>query len=460
MKKTTQKFFNRVFVLIFIIFLCTSFSLLMFLPTPIWSPKIHFIPKPIPNLTDSNEQFFQSIINACIFAFNSHFENCKFSDEFLPSSKQCRDTFGFYSTIIESIETIYLMHLENLSTIIKYFLQENFDCSKIGWVNRREFWSRLVGSFIGSYHLSHDPFYLYHAEKCASLMMNIEKKRKHPFPFININESKYKKRIWTNGTSLNEISVGIPEFFALFKITKNQTYINSANRILKTLPTIKKEKKLPEILSIPRGFVATNMRNVDILSINFYRNLAIANNIQKSGKIVKILENMEKTLKVDLNVNFSRFIPLLDTYPYSFKFANQYNLKKKVIELYSSPEFKIFKPGSNFQISGFTFEADSLRIFLRDVTVNNDIKMKTLIMEVISESLNKLKIENGYSGISHSNSEKFVFDKIQHSNFISQWLKVGILLDRSYPDLVNTAIFNEKGHILSCDFMNKKSCDL
>ena len=414
----------------------------------------------VPNLTNANDKYTKMIINTFSTAFQEHIKHCPFNDELRPITMKCLDSYGFYATIIESFETSYFMHL-NTSDYIKEFLQKNFDCSKLEWVSRREFWSRVVGSLIGSYIVSGDDFFLNHAEKCAGLAIQIEKLKKYPLSYINPKIHSFKERVKCDRIMLNEFSYGIPELFSLYTITSKTKYIKHALRFVKKISTSQlKNDSISIFMSISCGTSSYTLQNIDVTSINFFRNIGIANSVLQHNKLSQILNFAEKHIANHIKVkNYSfTYYPLFDIPDY---FNTKSIIKKKEFSFLfqfakNETNLKFFQNETNFESHEFIFDATFQRLLIRLLSMTNSSFEKTQIKNfaasIFQQSINKFKIGNGFSGFIRQTDGKFTINNIQHTNLFGQWLKCAILLDDSYDEMIKALVFNERGHILKCNF--------
>jgi hypothetical protein len=135
-----------------------------------------------------------------------------------PSTKSCLNTFGFQATLIESLETLALFGLDSLLETAKSSISPDF-CSRLGFVNRKELWERVIASFIGVYLITSDTFFLQNAQSCADRVNRIDSSTKLPLPLIHLKKKHSIGRQWENGTTLIDIFAGVPELSALYKIS-------------------------------------------------------------------------------------------------------------------------------------------------------------------------------------------------------------------------------------------------
>ena len=405
-----------------------------------------------PTFNISNE-FVILLRNSTQFSFNSYYNNCLGYDELRPISKNCLKTFGFYSTLVESLETLILLDLKEEYLKSINFLKKNLNCNNLGLINRREMFSRLIGSLIGSYLLASDSFFLDMAEQCSQNAIKIDELTKYPRPYHNYNNFTSIERMWINGTALQDVSPGMPELLSLYYITNNDIYLNHVKRILSKLP------KTPNVyhysvLTIPRGLNGTTMRRMDGFTVGFYHNLAIAHGLYPLFDSGYVLNNTEPLIHVSYDENQEIFYPLLDSTSNVIDTFEQFfypgieKMFEDALNNHKNPE-KLFFKGNFNKVSGYRFESSFLRVLFRFGSIEKNYYLINLINYV----LNKTKVLNGFSGIKHSNKGLEKFDDVQHSSFFSQFLKIGALIINNNNFHSNNFIFNEKGHILKSNFL-------
>jgi hypothetical protein len=365
--------------------------------------------------------------------------NCIQFDEVNPHDASCHSSYGFHATLLESIETLRLLRLDSLLNRSIAFLARNFSCGSLGWVNRHEFWTRAVGSLIGSFLLTGDRFFLDAAEDCASAVIRSDFSHKFPPVFVNLRSGAVKRRIWCNGTALREVGAGLPELLALFEITGNRTYWRRYSKMARLL--VKKSLPLPDILTLPSGFSGTSVRAVDFLTISFYRTLKIANDLRENG-FQRILQSAGRLFGYVFDENVSVYYGLIDGIG-EMAFAGAGRLVADAAAHYKG-DFAAFAPGNSSRIGGFHFDGSALRAFLRQPDRD------ALIRNAIAASLERCRKPHGFAGAGAAGA-------VQPSALIGDWLKVGALLDPQYRALVETAVFNERGHVIACRALLRRS---
>ena len=423
---------------------CILISCYLIRKLPIISPHSSSrrpISKIIPPIDKNNEYYYNMLVNATRFAYTSFVENCIGHDEYRPISKKCMDSYGFNATIIESVETLYILQQYDLYEHAYNFIRDNFSCHNIGWVNRREMFSRLVSSFIGSYLLTGDMMFLNNAEECAMAAINIDDRFKYPKPYHNYINNSFKKRMWINGTALQDVSPGLPEIVALYHITDNPIYFKYYEKIAKNLPR-KRGVYYYSILTIPRGMNGTMMQKMDSFTVGFYNNLAIAHGLHPLEPTGFALNKTAVITNIQYLGNKLSLLPLANAASHVTA-TNATFLVNGIEKLLEEADNKYADCSQLFDADGFRFDGSYFDVMLRKGSQNDKI------LQCIDYVVNKTKREDGFTGTrmrKDVNTDND--DDVQPSHFIGQFLKAGALA-LTQDNFGKDVILNERGHILS-----------
>ncbi|OHT00149.1 hypothetical protein TRFO_33282 [Tritrichomonas foetus] len=383
-------------------------------------------------------------------AFDQYYHKCLGYDEFRPNTNECVNSFGFSSTIFDALDVLYLLDLKLQYQQAKKFIFSNFTCKKLRWVNRKEFWSRCIGSLISSYILTSDHLFLEKAIECSNEALVFDH---HSSPFINIEQKTYRKQNWIKGISLSDIVAGLPELFALKTLTKNESYSIHYLSILNNIPPL--ENPLYNFFDISEKVTIKDLRKFDGNIVSFYQTLAIAQLLKPIKSIKEVLIQSFQNVTLQKNKeSFFELYHLLPTYevvtlldqlniPYENNLIDE--LLKAIENLYDDP-YKIFEPESTDEVIPFRFDGSTLRSFMRNST---DIQeARTKILDIVSLSIDKCQVNEGFAGIMRSYTNELISTNIQHSNFFGQWISFAAYLLTNQYKIIPNAIFNDRGHIL------------
>jgi hypothetical protein len=160
-----------------------------------------------------------------------------------------------------------------------------------GWVNRHEFWSRVIGSLIGAFLLTGDRLFIEKAVDFAEPLLAFQS---IPFPtFVCMNCDDPVGNSSGFGTCLADCSAGLPEIAALYNLTKRIKYLSAFKFMLSQLPR--------PILGTYCDFYRTNKipvgkhRHMNGHQVGFFVNVGLAGRILPSPQVDEVLARMNIT---------------------------------------------------------------------------------------------------------------------------------------------------------------------
>lgn len=379
---------------------------------------------------DNNDPFIILINDSVKKSYGNYIKRCIGYDVIRPITNECINIFGFNSSLIESLETLYLLGLTDLYELSVSYIKKNIRCSDIRWINRHDFFSRFIASFIGIYLLTSDNYFLSLATACTDIILDIEKRKHVPSTFINLKSKEKRQKLWLNGTSLNDASSGLPEVMSLFNINKNIKYKKYVLSRLRTIPLATNQIP-PTILSYPRGFNGTEMRLINDFSAQYYHNLFILNEIFYNKRLNTFLKfiipyfSHAKSHYASVKYFDSITRGMLESR------NHQMNLKQRVMERISY----LFN-AENVTDSRFKFDGTILSV-LSKIDVNSKYFIRNTSMNILRSHM----VNDCYSGRNLDRS----FDNIQPSEFFGHFIKVLIISEMRDK---RKFCLNEHGHIL------------
>ena len=400
------------------------------------------------------------LINNVRTAFNTYFKTCKKFDEILPRQKTCKKTYGFHASLLESIETLYLLNLKEEYQKALNFVTNDFNCSKLQWVNRHEFWSRGVGSLIGSYTVTGNKIFLKHAEECVDLMLSVdETDTSEAYSFVNLQTQEGKKRSWQVGNAISDITAGLPELAALYRITKNSKYEDAIENIYTKIPIT--DSRIGQFYD-KEGKKLLSFDFNDGYTTSFFFNAVLGvilkENIETLTFISEAISNIPTDIKSYPNLNY----PLLDVAHY-FEIGEipsviptEDDLYDFVKTNYSRPVYSAFSLDKDLYKLGFNFEGAAIRALARDAEDNQ--KGKETIIKTVNEAFVRTRLGSGFSGMRKSSSvqQTTSLNHVMSSNIFGQWASVGALAASGNLRFINTSVINERGHFLLLKFPENK----
>ena len=406
---------------------------------------------------DHSDAYVTKLINNIHSAFSSYFKFCKNSDELLPKTKTCRNAGGFHASILESIETLYLLDMREDYQKALDFMKNEFNCSKLGWVNRHEFWSRGVGSLLGAYTVTGNKLFLNHAKQCADLMLSIEDiDQQNSFAFVNLETQEGKGREWQEGNAASDIAAGLPEIATLSLITNNKKYEDALDTIYAKIPL--QESKVFQYYS-ESGSPLTKPDVVDGYAVSFLYNTVVGVLLKENIEVLTYLTEAISNLPSSIDKNNAAIsYPFLDISHYfeicdvPFVLPMEDDLYENMKKAYSKPFYSAFAFDKEISKTGFNFEGAGLRAIGRET--QNDEKGMASIIKIVNEAFSRTKAGPGFSGIRKTShvDQHTSLNNLQSSNLFGQWANIGALAASGNLKLLNSSVFNERGHILRLSF--------
>ena len=386
------------------------------------------------------QEFIKYLKNTVRESFTTYLDYCPLADEINLKTKECINNYNFSTTLLESLETLYLLDMKDLISKANKYIKK-FSCNDIEWVNKRELWSRGIGSLIGAFLLSNDRLYLKKATECANII--ISNKENNMFaPFINLKTGQFHYRPRENEMfQLSDSTAGLPELLSLYALTNDNSYNKVFNKLLLSLPNNENET-FYSLYSPKHKNEHSKDNKLNAKTLGFYYNLAISSKLTKNKVIhSKYIKHFSKNLEFNNDYSRAQIPVLLVSQLLDEKYNRQNELLHNIIKDYSLPYSFLTKTGPN-QLQTFSFDGSYLLYLLK----NGDVSK---IIELVMTTLNFCRTNDGISGVARSmNEERIYFTNIQHSSFFGQWAKYAAISILENPPNLDQSIFNERGHIL------------
>jgi hypothetical protein len=409
-------------------------------PDPSATPRIIFT-------IDLKDPFTAALRDAAKSAFSSYFDTCLSDDEFRPISKTCTSSFGFSATVFESLAPLFILGLAPEFGKAVTFIRDRFKCAELEWVNRREFFSRCIGSLIGCFVVTGDDFFLNKASEFADQILTFDRKNSIP-AFVNFRNQSSRTPGWLNGTTIIDIISGLPEILAMHSLTQNEMFSIAYLSILNNFPEW--TRSFFSSYHLHNRMPASQMSLVDGASVGFIHNLLIAQKVRPMKKIEELLLRSLVNFTFWVARNSTVLEPMLEVVKYCEEKQNAlpvFNLT--AFEAYEQKRFatgeELFKSAAS---PDFRFDTTYFRATL---AVDSIEKVKKTILE----SLEVCKVGGGFTGFLSSNLRERMPDDVQHSSFFGQWMNLGAWIAAGKADIYARGVVNERGHLLySKDIFN------
>uniref|UniRef100_A0A3P8TLN9 alpha-1,2-Mannosidase n=1 Tax=Amphiprion percula TaxID=161767 RepID=A0A3P8TLN9_AMPPE len=160
-------------------------------------------------------------------------------DELKPISKSFSEWFGLGLTLIDSLDTMWIMGLKEEFAEARRWVEKELSFDKNVDVNLFETTIRILGGLLSCYHLSGDQLFLEKAKDLGSrLMPAFKTPSKIPFSDVNIGKGTAHPPRWTSDSTLAEVTSIQLEFRELSRLTQEPQYQEVVNEVMKMVHTL------------------------------------------------------------------------------------------------------------------------------------------------------------------------------------------------------------------------------
>lgn len=203
--------------------------------------KTIFIKGPI-----SERQY--KVVEAFKHAWKGYKEHSWGQDELRPISKTSSSWFNLGLTIVDSLDTIYIMKLEEEFQEAKDWVKNSLNLDSDRFNNLFEITIRILGGLLSAYHLSGDQVFLEKAYDLGNRTLPaFNTKSSIPLSDINLMRRLAKSPTWTTDSSVSEVATLQIEFKDLAHLTGDNRFKEVADKISKALHHLTKPDGLVPI---------------------------------------------------------------------------------------------------------------------------------------------------------------------------------------------------------------------
>ncbi|XP_049460203.1 endoplasmic reticulum mannosyl-oligosaccharide 1,2-alpha-mannosidase [Epinephelus fuscoguttatus] len=176
----------------------------------------------------------EAVRNAFRHAWKGYKEYAWGHDELKPISKSFGEWFGLGLTLIDSLDTMWILGLKEEFAEAKDWVEKELSFDKNVDVNLFETTIRVLGGLLSTYHLTGDQLFLEKAKDLGSRMMPAFKTpSKIPFSDVNIGKGTAHPPRWTSDSTLAEVTSIQLEFRELSRLTQDPQYQDVVNEVMK-----------------------------------------------------------------------------------------------------------------------------------------------------------------------------------------------------------------------------------
>ncbi|XP_055017884.1 mannosidase, alpha, class 1B, member 1b isoform X2 [Boleophthalmus pectinirostris] len=146
-------------------------------------------------------------------------------DELRPISKSYSEWFGLGLTLIDALDTMWIMGLKTEFEEAKAWVATELSFNKNVDVNLFESTIRILGGLLSTYHLTGDALFLEKAKDIGSrLMPAFKTPSKIPYSDVNIGKGTAHPPRWTSDSTVAEVTSIQLEFRELSRLTQDPQY--------------------------------------------------------------------------------------------------------------------------------------------------------------------------------------------------------------------------------------------
>lgn len=198
-------------------------------------------------------------------------------DHLHPISHNYDDWFGLGLTILDALDTLYIMDLKEEYQEARNFVANSLSFDKNVDVNLFECTIRVLGSMLGMYHLTNDKLYMDKAIDIGDRLLPALTKSPSPVPYsdVNLKTGQVHAPKWGPDSSVSEVTTIQLEFRDLSFITGNPKYKDAVDRVSKHIHDLsgKKDGLIPMWINANTGNFRQSTFTVGARADSYYEYL-------------------------------------------------------------------------------------------------------------------------------------------------------------------------------------------
>ncbi|ESN98043.1 hypothetical protein HELRODRAFT_113976 [Helobdella robusta] len=194
----------------------------------------------------------QAVVDAFKHSWNNYKKYAWGYDELKPLSKTFSMWFNLGLTIVDSLDTLYIMGLLNEFEEAKSWVANSLSFDRGSNINLFECTIRVLGGLLSAFHLSGDSIFLKKAQELGDkLMPAFDTSSGVPFSDVDFSSNRGHNPAWGSESSTSEVSTIQLEFIDLSRVTNDPKYEKAAMRVTKHLHNLYKKQGLVPIYINP-----------------------------------------------------------------------------------------------------------------------------------------------------------------------------------------------------------------
>ncbi|XP_037814932.1 endoplasmic reticulum mannosyl-oligosaccharide 1,2-alpha-mannosidase [Lucilia sericata] len=190
----------------------------------------------------------EAVVNAFKHSWTGYKKYAWGHDNLKPISESSHDWFGLGLTLIDSLDTMYIMGLEDEFTEARNWVSENLNFDVNRDVNLFEVTIRVLGGLLSAYHLSADKVFLQKSIELGNrLLPCFLSPSGIPYSDVNLAALSAHAPKWSPDSSTSEVTTIQLEFRDLSRITNVTLYESVAHRVNEKVHALEKNNGLVPI---------------------------------------------------------------------------------------------------------------------------------------------------------------------------------------------------------------------
>ncbi|CAG0879614.1 unnamed protein product [Darwinula stevensoni] len=210
-------------------------------------------PQPMKFRGPKNERQ-EAVVKAFHHAWNGYKKYSWGHDHLLPLSQYHQDWFDMGLTLVDSIDTMYIMGLQEEFQEAREWVANGLNVAVNEYVNLFEVIIRVLGGLLSAYHLSGDPLFLTKAEELGQNLMPAFALSGSGIPLSDVNPYSRHARSpsWSTASSTSEVTTIQLELRALSRATGNPLFEKAGMRVSEIVHELPKMSGLVPIFINPK----------------------------------------------------------------------------------------------------------------------------------------------------------------------------------------------------------------
>ena len=190
----------------------------------------------------------KKVVEAFKHAWDGYKRHAWGKDELLPISKTSTTWFNLGLTIVDSLDTIYIMKLEDIFKEARDWVANSLNLNVNRYNNLFEITIRIMGGLLSAFHLSGDNVFLEKAYDLGNRSLPaFQTQSSIPFSDINLNTRSGKPPHWTSDSSISEVATLQLEFKDLTYQTGDSRFKEAVSKVSQVIHKLDKTQGLVPI---------------------------------------------------------------------------------------------------------------------------------------------------------------------------------------------------------------------